>query len=95
MKTLKISILAAIAAAIVYSCSIHREEEVQSPPENKLDLTPLKTENNNQGTTSRIEDSIKVLNPASSGPDTGLDPPIPTDPNEGGDPKDVPLPPRR
>jgi hypothetical protein len=95
MKTLRISILAVITAATVYSCSSEREDEVQPNPttEKKVDLKPLKREIDNQGATAKGGDTI-LIEPQKL-PGEPIDPTTPTDPSEGGDPKDVPLPPRR
>lgn len=93
MKT-KILLLAVLTAAIVYSCSSERDEEVQAPVSKKVDLEPLKT-NNNQEQAVNVSDSIDLPNHVLSSPSSGLDPTNPTnptdpnDPNEG-DPKDVP-----
>lgn len=94
MKT-KVLLLMAILALIVYSCTSDREEEVQNPVSKKIDMETIKA--NNNGETSKVSDSVDLPDHQLSTPSTGLDPTNPINPNEneGGDPKDVPLPPRR
>ncbi|MCJ8153195.1 hypothetical protein MKJ01_05395 [Chryseobacterium sp. SSA4.19] len=89
----KVLFISAICALSVYSCSTDRAEDEIVKPQGKkeIDLKPLKKENN-QGGTAKGGDTIIMQPTKSNGP---LDPTTPTDPNEGGDPKDVPLPPRR
>jgi hypothetical protein len=79
MKTLKIILLSAIAGAAVYSCSVERDDEVQKNPtiEKKLDLKPLKTENN-QESTAKGGDSTSAQTQIAF----PNDPLNPTDPND-------------
>ncbi|WP_288435278.1 hypothetical protein [uncultured Chryseobacterium sp.] len=97
MKT-KLIILAAAAAAILYSCSSDRDEEVRKDAIESVKNAKTK-ENfklNNSGMQARegeaqaTSDTIKIrsLNgPLSEDPDTNINP---DDPSEGGDPKNVP-----
>ncbi len=87
MKT-KILLLAVLTAAIVYSCSSERDEEVQAPVSKKIDLEPLKT--NNKVGTSKVGDSIDPRDYTLSSPGTGFDPTDPNDPNDPNDPELIP-----
>jgi hypothetical protein len=101
MKT-KVLLMCAIVALTVYSCSTERDEENKEIPVEvkKTELEKLKI-NNPQGTANKIESDSTIVGitpystPLNSGngldPVTGTDP----DPNEGGDPKNVPLPPKK
>ncbi|MCC3214998.1 hypothetical protein LIV57_06910 [Chryseobacterium sp. X308] len=96
MKT-KLIILAAVAAVILYSCS-DRDEEARMEAIEKVKNSNQNLKLNKSGTESRdgdaealsdtliIRDGNDVL---SEDPDSNLDP------IDGGDPKDVPIPPRR
>lgn len=100
MKT-KVLFIGAICALSVYSCSPERDEQLNENPATaeKLDIEKLKINNRDQGQTNRTEsDTVRSFAPiatpqSGSNPDLGTDPE--PDPNEGGDPKNVPIPPRR
>ncbi len=85
MKT-KLIILTAVATALLYSCSGDRDENISPAPE-KTRLENLKL--NNQSTETNgvfmTSDTIRVLDSVDANE-------LPAD---GGDPKDVPVPPRR
>ncbi|MEA1849253.1 hypothetical protein U9K52_10040 [Chryseobacterium sp. MHB01] len=84
----KILLLTAIAAAIIYSCSSERDEEVKNQVSQKVDLK-LKT-NSNKGETSKIGDTIDAPNHQTIilDPGTGIDP-EPTNPTNPNDPEIV------
>lgn len=97
MKT-KLIILAAAAAAILYSCASDRDEEVRKDAIEsvKKAKTNEKFKLNNSGLQSRegepeaVSDTIRVRGANETlgdNPDPKLE--------DGGDPKDVPVPPRR
>lgn len=97
MKT-KLIILTAAAAVILYSCSNDRDEDARMEAIEKVKNSNQNLKLNKSGTESRdgdaealsdtliIRDGNAVL---SEDPDSNLDP------IDGGDPKDVPIPPRR
>ncbi|WP_115948921.1 hypothetical protein [Chryseobacterium piscium] len=103
MKT-KVLFIGAICALSVISCSPERDEQLNENPAtaDKLDVKKLKI-NNLPGSQNKIESDTTNIGitpyslPLNSGsgldPETGTDPN--PDPNEGGDPKNVPIPPRR
>ncbi|WP_185246676.1 hypothetical protein [Chryseobacterium bernardetii] len=88
MKT-KIIMLTAIAATLLYSCSADRDENVtpvtekKTRPEN-LKLNPI-NQNFEVNDFNVKSDTIRALDSANGNE-------LPAD---GGDPKDVPVPPRR
>ncbi|WP_430827247.1 hypothetical protein [Chryseobacterium indologenes] len=90
MKT-KLIILAAIASALLYSCSSDRDENVTPNPVSEKTIKPENFKLNNQGKFSVPSenavksDSIIIRSEMS----------LPENPEDGGDPKDVPIPPRR
>lgn len=78
----KILLLSALTAAIVYSCSSERDEEIKTPESQKVELESFKT-NNNKGETSKVSDSIDLPDHQfSTPPSTGLDPNPEPEPNE-------------
>lgn len=83
MKTLNIILLSAFAAVAV-SCSTDRiEDEVQVPvTEKKLDLKPLKTENNQGNAAAKVGDS--TMNQPTMMPTMPVEPTEPTNPNGPG-----------
>lgn len=95
MKT-KVLFIGAICALSVISCSPDRDEQLNENPESakNLDVKKLKINNRDQGQENKIEsDTIRgfapyasPLNGTSSDPVTFPEP----DPNEGGDPKNLP-----
>lgn len=92
----KLLLLAAAAALVVYSCSSDRDE-VENPTQSKDEFRIENIENNREE-SSKTGDSTVIYNPMSTSPTTGLEPqpePENPDPSEGGDPKNVPIPPRR
>lgn len=92
MKT-KVIFLVAASSVLLYSCSTDREDEVVKPAAaSKVELKKLEINQGNQN-SAKLGDSIVVAPPpkalnSTNGDGEGL-PPNP-DPNEGGDPKDVP-----
>lgn len=94
MKT-KLIILTAAAAVLLYSCS-DRDEEVRKEAIEKVKNSnqnlKLNQPNlqNREGESTLTSDTIRVR----SSNDVGLGI-APEDPEDGGDPKDVPIPPRR
>ncbi|MGI9582597.1 hypothetical protein ACR1PO_15485 [Chryseobacterium sp. RRHN12] len=97
MKT-KLIILIAVVAVILYACSDRDEETRKEAIESVKKSNQEKFKLNNSGVHSReaepqaISDTIVIKSGSgllSDDPDTNLDP------VDGGDPKDVPIPPRR
>ncbi|WP_284461171.1 hypothetical protein [Chryseobacterium sp.] len=91
MKT-KLIILTAVASLVVLSCSGEREDnEVVSPKTSnqKLNLNNSELQRDDLSTVSAIQDTIRPPLQAVS------EDPITEAPVDGGDPKDVPIPPRR
>ncbi|EFK36860.1 Uncharacterised protein [Chryseobacterium gleum] len=97
MKT-KLIILTAVAAVVLYACSDRDEETRKEAIESVKKSNQEKIKLNKSGIQSReaepqaISDTIVIKSGnglLSDGPDTNLDP------IDGGDPKDVPIPPRR
>lgn len=91
MKT-RLIILTAAAAVLLYSCTSDRDDTMPAAEKAKPENFKL-----NPGELIREEleiksDSIITRDLNSNGP---TDPTDPIDPSEGGDPKDVPIPPRR
>jgi len=91
----KVLFISAICALSVYSCSTDRDEQTIENPAEKLDLKK-KEINNPNGTENRIESdttfTAPIISPMNSPavPDLGTDPTPEPDPNEGGDPKNLP-----
>lgn len=96
MKT-KVLFIGAICALSVISCSPDRDEQLNESPESakKMDVEKLII-NNPNGTQNRIESdttfTAPIISPMNSPavPDLGTDPTPEPDPNEGGDPKNLP-----
>ncbi|MBP1165104.1 hypothetical protein JOE44_001988 [Chryseobacterium sp. PvR013] len=93
MKT-KLIILTAAAAVLLYSCS-DRDDEARQEAIEKVKNSNQNFKLNNSGLQSRegedavTNDTIIIRNGLAEDPVTN------TDPIDGGDPKDVPIPPRR
>lgn len=93
MKT-KTLLLGAVIALMMYSCSTDRDETNVNTATEKQGLKAEQV-NINQPEVSRTGDTILIKTTVLDG-DEGLDPIDPnTDPNEGGDPKNVPFPPKK
>ncbi|KPE50994.1 hypothetical protein [Chryseobacterium indologenes] len=95
MKT-RIILFAIGASSLLLSCSGEREEEISNPNYvNKTDLKlkPLSNSESKTESENIISDSIRFTPPANTADGPGLPPENP--PLDGGDPKDVPVPPRR
>lgn len=95
MKTAKLIIITAIAAAFIYSCS-DRDETVNENVNTvkKTNQENFKLNQNGGASIENIEsavksDSIRVFD------SSGTVPLITPGSEDGGDPKDVPVPPRR
>ncbi|WP_142724581.1 hypothetical protein [Chryseobacterium sp. ON_d1] len=99
MKTLRLIIAGIALALTVYSCSNDRDEEARNEAIEKVKASNQKFKLNQSGMQARegepeaAKDTIIIRSSNSLGLDPNPDPnPIPED---GGDPKDVPVPPRR
>ena len=91
MKT-KIIIITAIAAVLLYSCSTDRDEELRNEKIESVKKTKPENFKLNQFGRNQVEessvivkDSIRLNSPSGATP-----PDYNQDPEDGGDPKDVP-----
>ena len=94
MKT-KLIILGAIAVTLLHSCSTDREEEATNVNEAiKKNSNPEQFKFNRGSDAENIEGSEIIVVKDTINVLFG-DPVPPANPEDGGDPKDVPVPPRR
>lgn len=98
MKTRKLIILGAIATTLLYSCSNDRDEDARKEAIEKVKNSNPENFKLNQFGGSQVEESSIIVNDSIrlNSPSAAPAPPdYNQDPEDGGDPKDVPIPPRR
>lgn len=90
MKTTKLIIIGVIAAALLYSCSNDRDEEVRKNAiEHVKNSNPEFKLNQNGGSIENIENSVQN-DSIRTFESSGTVPPVIPGSEDGGDPKDVP-----